>query len=45
MEGPQHGDGCGDAAGAGAERTAGGMPGSEYGLVPFVGYVSLTAFF
>lgn len=31
--------------GAGADRTAVGGPGSEYGIVPIVGYVSLTAFF
>jgi len=31
--------------GAGADRTAAGGPGSEWGIGPFVGYVSLTAFF
>jgi hypothetical protein len=31
--------------GAGAETSASGAPGSEYGAVPFVGYLSLTAFF
>lgn len=31
--------------GAGTSTTMAGAPGSEYGAVPFVGYLSLTAFF
>ncbi len=31
--------------GAGDERTDSGLPGSEFGAVPVIGYVSLTAFF
>jgi hypothetical protein len=32
-------------AGFGAERTDGGLPGSEYGIMPFTGYVSGAVYF